>query len=185
MNITVYCGSKFGNQARYRKDAEALGTWIGQNGHRLIYGGGWTGLMGAVSNAALKAGGEVYGIIPEFLKDIELAHDGLTKTVTVETMAERKTIMREEGDFFIALPGGPGTIEEITEIISLRKLKRHDKPAVFYNCDHFYDSARTLYRNMVTQGFLDQATFDTIVFADNLEAIYREVEREIAKRSRK
>lgn len=182
MNITVYCGSKFGDLPQYRRDAEALGTWIGQNGHRLIYGGGWTGLMGAVADATLKAGGEVYGIIPEFLKAIELPHDGLTKTFTVKTMAKRKTMMRDYGDFFIALPGGPGTIEEITEIISLRKLHRHDKPAMFYNPDQYYEPMREMYRKMVEHGFLDQATFDRILFADNLEAIYREVEREIDRR---
>ncbi|WP_281673067.1 TIGR00730 family Rossman fold protein [Pseudoramibacter alactolyticus] len=171
MNITVFCGSRFGTDPDFKQAAADLGTWIGKNGHCLIYGSGWTGLMGTVADATLDAGGRVIGVIPEFLKAIEKPHELINKTITVETMAERKTIMRKLGDAFIALPGGPGTMEEITEVISLAKLNRHHKPCVVFNQKGFYDSFKTLYDEMVAKDFLDQPGRDKIVIADSIEAV--------------
>lgn len=171
MNITVYCGSRVGNDPIFEETAKALGTWMGQNGHRLIYGGGAAGLMGTVADAVLDAGGEVYGVIPNFMTKIELEHNGLTKLIKVETMRERKHIMEEYGDAYVALPGGPGTMEEITEVISLRKLNRHEKPCILFSPNGFYNEFKTLYQKMVDADFLSQDGFDAIDFADDLNAL--------------
>ena len=113
MNITVYCGASLGNDSTYQAAAKKLGKWIADGQHTLVYGGGKLGLMGVVADTVLAHQGKVIGIIPQFLQDREVAHPNLTKTVIVESMSERKNKMIELGDAYIALPGGPGTLEEI------------------------------------------------------------------------
>lgn len=123
MNITVYLGANEGNDPRLRKSVEELGAWIGSSGNALVYGGSKSGLMGAIADSVLQAGGEVTGIEPQFFIENELQHDGLTKLIVTKDMSERKAKMIELGDAFIAFPGGTGTLEEITEVMSKVSLK--------------------------------------------------------------
>lgn len=143
MNITVYCGANSGKDPEFTRRAGELGTWLGQNGHRLVYGAGNAGMMGTIADAALAAGGEVLGISPEFFLIGEELHDGLTELRLTVDLADRRQIMIEEGDAYIALPGGTGTIDEITEVMSLMRLGRLGKvkkPVMLYNVNGYYDS---------------------------------------------
>src|SRR5258708_5412524 len=126
--LCVYCGSSIGADARYREGAAALGAGLAAAGIELVYGGGRNGLMGAVAEGVLAAGGTAIGVIPRHLQDRELAHLGLNELVVVETMHQRKRAMAERSDAFAVLPGGVGTLEETVEILSWRQLGLHDKP---------------------------------------------------------
>ena len=171
MNITVYCGSRFGEKSVFKDRAVELGNWIVESGHNLVYGGGNVGLMGTVANTVLEGGAKVYGIIPEFLLDQEKGHEGLYTLEIVKSMPERKTRMINLGDAFIALPGGPGTLEEISEIISLRRLNRTEKPCILYNIEGFYESLKKLLEDMVASDFLPAEDLNKVVFANNLDEI--------------
>ena len=171
MNITVYCGSRFGENSVFKDRAVELGSWIVESGHNLVYGGGNVGLMGTVANTVLEGGAKVYGIIPEFLLDQEKGHEGLYTLEIVKSMPERKTRMINLGDAFIALPGGPGTLEEISEIISLRRLNRTEKPCILYNIEGFYEPLRKLLEEMVAADFLPAEDLSKVVFVSNLDEI--------------
>ena len=171
MNITVYCGSRFGEKSVFKDKAIELGNWIVESGHSLVYGGGNVGLMGTVANTVLEGGAKVYGIIPEFLLDQEKGHEGLYTLEIVSSMPERKTRMINLGDAFIALPGGPGTLEEISEIISLRRLNRTEKPCIVYNIDGFYDPLKNLLDEMVAADFLPAEDLSKVVFASDIDEI--------------
>lgn len=171
MNITVYCGSSIGNRDIYKNAARELGCWIAKNNHKLVYGGGNLGLMGSVADAVIENKGEVIGIIPSFLVDREQAHSGLTSLTVVSTMAERKLKMLEIGDVYIALPGGPGTLEEISEVISLVRVGQNKNPYVFYNVDKYYTPLETMFNNMVEEGFLTEEDRKKIIFLDSLSEI--------------
>ena len=127
MNITVYLGSASGNHPGYAQEVIKLGTWIGKSGHRLIYGGSRIGLMGELAEAVLQAGGEVIGIEPGFFVDSCLQHDGITQLIVTETMAERKEKLIAYGDAYIAFPGGTGTLEEISEVMSQVRLGQDEE----------------------------------------------------------
>ena len=171
MNITVYLGSSFGNSPIYREAAEEIGTWIAESGHRLIYGGSRVGLMGVLADAVLRGGGEVTGVEPQFFLDAGLLHEGITETIPTETMAERRIIMMEKGDVYIALPGGSGTLDEISEVIVMAGLGKHHKPCILYNKGGFYDPLREVYDSMLQAGFLAKETRAKIIFADSIEQI--------------
>ena len=117
MNITVYLGAFEGNDPALADEVKKLGTWIGESGHSLIYGGSKSGLMGVIAESVLEAGGDVTGVEPQFFVDAELQYDEITKLIVTENMEERKTKMIELGDAFIAFPGGTGTLEEISEVM--------------------------------------------------------------------
>ena len=138
-SICVFCGSSLGNDPIYKQIAQATGQAIAEQGLTLTYGGGRSGLMGVVADSAIKAGGQVIGVIPNALVDRELAHTGLTALHVVNDMHERKTKMAELADAFIALPGGAGTLEEIFEQWTWSQLGIHQKPCAFLNIDGFYD----------------------------------------------
>lgn len=131
--VAVFCGSRSGNEPAYRSAAQALGQGLAEAGIRLVYGGGRIGLMGILADAALAAGGEVLGVIPEFLTRREVAHEGTTELVVTDSMHDRKQRMFEAADAFVALPGGLGTLDETIEIITWRQLRLHDKPILL--CD--------------------------------------------------
>lgn len=152
MNITVYLGANLGNNNNYAVAAEELGAWIGSNGHRLIYGGSESGLMGILAKSALDAGAEVIGVEPRFFIDAELQYDDITELIVTETMAERRTRMIELGDAFIAFPGGTGTLEEISEIMSMSSLGHTEAPCIIYNLDGYYDHLKALIDTMVDAG---------------------------------
>ena len=144
MNITVYLGSAMGSDPKYLREVIRLGTWIGKNGHRLIYGGSRIGLMGELAEAVLQAGGEVIGVEPGFFVDSCMQHDGINELIVTDTMAERKAIMIERGDAYIAFPGGTGTLEEIAEVMSQIRLGHNDRPCLILNLDSFYDPLRVM-----------------------------------------
>ncbi len=139
-SVAVYCASAEGARPEYRAAAEALGRTLAERGFGLIYGGGRVGLMGAVADGALAAGGHVVGVIPHVLVDHEIAHQGITELHVTTTMHTRKAMMAEKADAFFILPGGYGTFEEMFEVLAWQTLKIHSKPVVLLNIAGFYDT---------------------------------------------
>ena len=153
-SICVYCGSNAGNRPIYAERAVALGQRIAHEGLALIYGGGNVGLMGLAADAALAAGGEVIGVIPEQLVTWEVAHKGLTRLEVVANMHERKMRMFDLSDAFVALPGGFGTLDEMFEMLTWRQLGIGDKPCAFLDVDGFYAPLLQMIDRMVAERFL-------------------------------
>lgn len=153
-SICIFCGSSTGNRSIYQEAAQAMGEAIARRGLSLVYGGGNVGLMGMVADAALAAGGEVIGVIPKFLVDKEIAHNGLTQLHVVDSMHDRKALMTELADAFIALPGGYGTLEEFCEILTWAQLGLHQKPQGLLNVEGYYDPLLQLFDRAVTEDFL-------------------------------
>ena len=153
-SVCVFCGSSPGADPAFLAAAQATGAAIARRGAALVYGGANVGLMGAVADAALAAGGEVFGVLPESLAAKELAHPGLTRIEIVASMHERKARMADLSDAFLALPGGIGTLEEICEIWTWAQLGFHDKPAGFLNVAGFYDPLKIFLDHMTEQAFL-------------------------------
>lgn len=176
MNITVYLGAREGNEQVFRDTAAELGSWIAKAGHRLIYGGSGIGLMGVLADAAMEGGGEVIGVEPQFFIDDGFLHEGITKTIPTETMAERRLLMMEMGDAFIALPGGIGTLDEISEVIVMAALGKHEKPCILYNKNGYYDLLRGMFDQMTQYDFMAKEARDRIIFADTLEEIQHALE---------
>lgn len=173
MNITVYLGANEGNDPALRQAVEELGRWIGMSGHRLVYGGSKTGLMGALARGVLEAGGQVIGVEPQFFMDAGFQYDGLTELIVTKDMAERKAKMIELGDAFIAFPGGTGTLEEITEVMSKVSLRHLDAPCILYNLNGYYDSLRALLQHMIEKGLSSEERQAGIWFARDLGEIRR------------
>ena len=148
-SICVYCGSRPGRSPAYAETARAVGQWIGTQGGQLVYGGGRAGLMGEIANATLAAGGRVVGVIPRALVEREHAHRGCTELHVVENMHERKRLMAERADAFLALPGGIGTFEELFETWTWRQLGYHNKPIGVLNQDGYYDHLLTFMHRSV------------------------------------
>ena len=171
MNITVYLGAREGNEPVFRETAAEVGKWIAEAGHRLIYGGSGIGLMGVLADAAMESGGEVIGVEPQFFIDDGFLHEGITKTIPTETMAERRLLMMEMGDAFIALPGGIGTLDEISEVIVMAALGKHKKPCILYNLNGYYEGLKTQLAHMIDLGLSSEERQRGIHFAKNLEDI--------------
>lgn len=161
-SLCVYCGSRRGSKPAFAAAATQVGQWIGRHGWRMVYGGGKVGLMGVAADATLAAGGTVFGVIPQNLLDKEVGHTGLTELRVVANMHERKTLMFERADAFVALAGGIGTFEELFEIWTWHQLGVHSKPFGLLNTDGYYDALITMLDHMVTQGFLSQAVRDLL-----------------------
>jgi uncharacterized protein (TIGR00730 family) len=155
-SLCVFCGSRSGTEAAYDEAARALGRALAADGIRLVYGGGRVGLMGVVADAALGAGGEVVGVIPRALLEREIAHSGLTDLRVVGSMHERKALMSEFSEGFIALPGGTGTLEEFFEVLTWAQLGEHRKPCGLLNAGRYYDPLLAVFDHMVQQGFLSE-----------------------------
>jgi uncharacterized protein (TIGR00730 family) len=155
-SVAVFCGSNFGKKASYLDSSIHLAEVIVRLEMRLIYGGGAVGLMGAVANKVLELGGEVIGVIPKKLSGAEIAHSGLTALHVVDTMHERKAMMAELADCFIALPGGIGTLEEIIEVFTWTQLGFHSKPCGILNITGFYDKFHEFLAEMSEQGFISE-----------------------------
>ena len=172
MNVAVYCGSKSGSSDNFTEAAKRLGTWLAENGHTLVYGGGNTGLMGAVADAALAAGGEVIGVLPTNVPLIKgRRHEGLTSIIDTPDMASRKSEMIRLADAFIALPGGIGTLDEISEVMALTSLGVFRAPVVFFDTDGFYDSMKTFLDDITSRDFARDGSFDNVYFTDDLDKI--------------
>ena len=166
-SICVYCGSSTGNDPAFLGEAVSAGTLIANQGLTLVYGGGKVGLMGAVADAALAAGGKVIGVMPADLVNQEIGHQGLTELRIVSSMHERKWAMAELSDGFLCLPGGPGTFEEIFEQWTWALLGFHSKPCGFVNVNGYYDLMRKLVQQMTDSGFTIQPYADMLVYADS------------------
>ncbi len=179
MNITVYLGANEGKDATLKTAVRELGTWIGESGNRLIYGGSKSGLMGELAESVLQAGGEVIGVEPQFFIDMEYQYDEITELIVTKDMTERKTKMIELGDVFIAFPGGTGTLEEIAEVMSKVSLKHLTAPCILYNLNDYYDGLQTLLRHMTEMGLSSPERQEGIYFAKDLSEI-----REIIKNQR-
>ena len=147
LSICVYCGSRSGTLPEFAQAAQSVGAEIGRRGWQLVYGGGRAGLMGVVADSAISAGARTVGVIPQSLMQRELGHSGLTDLHVVQTMHERKLMMAQRSDAFLALPGGIGTFEELFEVWSWRQLGYHDKPLALLNVRGYYDA----FSNMITQ----------------------------------
>ena len=171
MNITVYLGASVGNDPAFLLAVQELGNWIGTNGHALVYGGSKSGLMGALADSVLEAGGHVTGVEPSFFIEAEFQHDGIDDLIVTSDMAERKAKMIELGDAFIAFPGGTGTLEEIAEVMSRVALGQLDAPCILYNLNGYYDGLRTQLAHMIELGLSSEARQRGIYFADDLEQI--------------
>jgi uncharacterized protein (TIGR00730 family) len=161
-SLCVYCGSRDGAQPAFASVAAEVGRWIGSHGGQLVYGGGKNGLMGIVAQATLEAGGTVVGIIPQSLADREWANKDCTELHIVSTMHERKAMMAERADAFIALPGGIGTFEELFEIWTLKQLGYLDKPIGLLNTNGYYETLIEFMRNTVTEGFVSDWQMDMV-----------------------
>ena len=172
-SVCVYCGSRRGTQALYAEVAEQVGAWIGLHGGQLVYGGGKNGLMGAVASATAAAGGRVVGIIPKALQTRENTRTECDELHVVETMHERKRLMAQRADVFVALPGGIGTFEEFFEVWTWRQLGYHDKPIGLINTDGYYNRLLAFTQHSVEQGFLSAAQMDLIQVNDNATTLLR------------
>ncbi len=166
-SICVFCGSKAGEDSHFRALAEGTGRTLARSNVRMVYGGAEAGLMGIAARAALEAGGEVLGIIPEFLIPIEGIQDGVDIRITA-TMASRKAMMVEEADAFLVLPGGFGTLEEIFDMIMLRQLGRHAKPACFIDAA-YWAPMKQLVTHIVDTGFAERNVLKAIGFHETPE----------------
>ena len=171
MNITVYCGSNFGDNPHFEEAARNLGAWIARAGHTLVYGGSSVGLMGAVSRAAIEGGTPVIGVEPAFFIEAGVAQHDLTELFVCDTMGERKAKMIELGDAFIAFPGGTGTLEEIAEVMSAVSLGHLNAPCILYNLDGYYNDLKALLEHMIDKGLSSLQRQQGIYFADNLQKI--------------
>ncbi|AEV95937.1 LOG family protein [Pediococcus claussenii] len=169
--IAVYCGAASGANPVYERAAKELGEWLVANNYGLVYGGGQFGLMGAIARAVLDNGGHVDGIIPKELDARGATLKSVTNLEVVENMTVRKGRMMELADGFLALPGGPGTLEEISEVYSWSIIGDNKKPCVLYNINHYYDPLKTMYQQMTSQGFLTQQAHDKLLFSDSMDKI--------------
>ena len=174
--LCVYCASSDRLDPKYYAAATALGHEIVARGWGLVYGGGKTGMMGAVARAVKERGGRVVGVIPEFMKARELAYDEADELVTVITMRERKLLMETRADAFVTLPGGFGTLEEIMEILTLRQLDVVRKPCVFLNQDGFYDPLLALFERMLAEKFFKPSNMDLFRVAGTVPEIFPQIE---------
>ena len=173
MNITVYLGANEGNDPALKQAVQELGTWIGESGNDLIYGGSKVGLMGVIAESVLRAGGKVTGVEPQFFMEKELQYDAVTHLIVTETMAERKTKMIELGDVFVAMPGGTGTLEEISEVMSLLALDRLEAPCILYNLHGYYDSLQQLLDRMIAADLSSEYRQRNIYFVKNLDELQK------------
>ena len=174
-SICVYCGSRPGGDPLFTTAAQAVGRWIGERGGQLVYGGGRSGLMGEVAQATRQAGGRVVGVIPQALVDKELANHACDELHIVQTMHERKAIMAERSDAFIALPGGIGTFEELFEVWTWRQLGYHDKPIGLLNVAGYYDALGNFLQSSVRSGFMGEWQMGLVQINDDSAPLLRDL----------
>ena len=176
MNITVFLGANMGEDQMYVFEAKSLGKWIGENGHKLVYGGSKIGLMGVLADAVLEHKGQVIGVEPTFFLEQKMQHDRLTELIETETIEERRAKMIELGDAFIAFPGGTGTLEEISEIMSKIVLGHLHAPCIIYNLNGYYDDLRRLLDRMVETELASEELLKGIRFAGSLREMTEIIE---------
>ncbi len=171
--ICVYAGSNLGNRESFSLQAKKLGALFASNNIDLIYGGSRLGIMAEIANEILKQGGNVIGIMPRGLFRGEVAHKGLTQFIETESMHERKSLMNEMSDGFIALPGGIGTFDELFEIICWAQIGIHNKPIGLLNVDNFFSPVLDLLKHAVNEGFMNENTLSLFVVAENADDLLK------------
>jgi uncharacterized protein (TIGR00730 family) len=169
--VCVFCGSSTGSKPAHAAAAELFGARLASQGVGLVFGGGRIGLMGKLADAVLAGGGEAIGVIPRALVNREVAHTGLTELRVVDSMHERKALMADLADGFVALPGGLGTVEEICEVLTWAQLGIHDKPCVLLNVDAYFDPLLAFLDHVVAEGFLDRDSRALVLVAAEPEAV--------------
>lgn len=174
--ICVFCGSSVGARPAYGAAARELGCTLAERGLGIVFGGGKVGLMGVVADAALAAGGEAIGVIPEALVAREIGHSGLTKLHVVRSMHQRKTLMADLAEAFIALPGGYGTFEEFFEAVTWTQLGIHQKPCGLLNVDGYYDALLALLGRAVADGFIREANRALVLDAPDVPTLLQKLE---------
>jgi uncharacterized protein (TIGR00730 family) len=175
-SISVYCGSSDNVHPDYLKAARRMGQALAQRGTTIIFGGGGTGMMGAMADGGLEAGGDVIGIIPKRFNTAELVHSGLTELVVVDTMHERKALMAERADAFVALPGGYGTLEELFEILTWAQIGMHAKPVGLLNSLGYFQPLLALIDHMLGQGFIYDEHRTLLACAEEPQALLAQLE---------
>ena len=178
-SICVYCGSRPGENALFAQTARAVGTWIGANGGQLVYGGGRSGLMGTVADATQAAGGRVVGVIPQSLVDKEHARHACDELHIVRTMHERKALMAERSNAFLALPGGIGTFEELFEVWTWRQVGYHDKPIGLLNVAGYYDAMLAFLQHSVASGFIGEWQMGLVQTGQETDVLLRSLVQDI------
>ena len=176
-SVCVFCGSNGGADPAYLAAAEAVGAGLAQRGIRIVYGGGRVGLMGALADSARAAGGEVVGVMPQALVDREIGHTGIDDLRVVDTMHERKALMVELSDAFVALPGGIGTLEELFEVYTWAQLGIHAKPLALLDVAGYYEPLAAFLDHAVAQRFLRVETRGMLAVADSIEGVLENFER--------
>src|SRR5574343_1318044 len=174
-SVCVYCGSKPGNDPHFATVATEVGQWIGRHGGQLVYGGGRNGLMGIIADSTRAAGGRVVGIIPKALVEREWAHEGCDELHIVDTMHERKRMMMERADAFVALPGGIGTFEELFEVWAWRQLGYHDKPIGILSSQGYYERMMAFMAQVVEDGFMGEWQMDLVRTGPDAAPLLREL----------
>ena len=177
MKVCVFCGSSMGNDVRYHDAAVRLGEVLAENDCTLYYGGGNVGLMKVIADKMLEEGKEVVGVMPNLILDMEIGHDGVTKMIETDSMSERKSLLIDESDAFIAMPGGFGTLDELFEIIVLNQLQITDKPVALYNVMNYYDGIIQFIDHAVSQGFIRKEHRDNIIISVDPEVLFRELSK--------
>lgn len=177
MKVCVFCGSSMGNDVRYQEAAAQLGEVLAQYDCTLYYGGGKVGLMKIIADKMIEKGREVVGVMPNLILNMEIGHDGISKMIETDSMSERKTILINESDAFIAMPGGFGTLDELFEIIVLNQLRITDKPVALYNTLNYYDDLIKFIDHGVNQGFIRKEHRDNIIVSDNPETLFKELNK--------
>ncbi len=181
-SVSVFCGASAGKSESYRHSAVALGRGLAESGVRIVYGGGGAGMMGAVADSALAAGGEVVGVIPSFLVERELRHKRLSAVHVVATMHERKQLMFELSQAACALPGGLGTLDEVIELVTWRQLALHARPIVIVSTDGYWDRLQALAEAVIADGFAHDSTRALMHFVPNAEAAIEALLRIVPER---
>ena len=170
-SVCVYCGSRLGDNPNFARDAAALGASLAREDMRLVYGAGDVGLMGEVARAAQQAGGETFGVIPIHLQRAEVGKTDLTSYVVTETMHERKKVMFMNAEAIVALPGGPGTLDELFEVLTWRQLGLHKKPVFVLNTDGYWDGLVTLLKGICARGFASESFLDFFQMVGSVEEL--------------
>ncbi len=171
-SLCVFCGSKTGDDPAFEAAARRLGELMVERGVRLVFGGGRIGLMGVVADAVLGGGGEAVGVIPEFLKDLEVGNDEVTEQIVTASMHERKNRMFELSDGFVVLPGGLGTLDETLEIVTWKQLRLHSKPVVIVNTGDYWSALEALVESIVEGGFAHPAVAELFTLVDGPDDIF-------------
>jgi uncharacterized protein (TIGR00730 family) len=174
--ITVFCGSSSGTEEIYTAQATLLGQTLAKRNIELVYGGANVGLMGAVADGVLNAGGKAIGVLPNFLRSKEIAHKQLTELILVDTMHERKTKMNDLCDGVIALPGGFGTLEELFEMLTWGQLGLHKKPIAILNIDGYYDALIVFVQTMTDKGLLKEVNQQMLLVSDTIDDLLNKME---------